>query len=159
MKTIDINIRIQFCQKDELQQEDQELIDCAIKATNNSYARYSNFHVGAALRLEDGRVVIGANQENAAFPSGLCAERSAIFAAQSQWPEQAITTIAIAARNAGGLLREPVTPCGSCRQVMVEMEQRYQQPIRILLYGTRGIYVASSIKDLMPLSFAEESMK
>ena len=159
MKTIDINIRIQFCQKDELQQEDQELIDCAIKATNNSYARYSNFHVGAALRLEDGRVVIGANQENAAFPSGLCAERSAIFAAQSQWPEQAITTIAIAARNASGLLREPVTPCGSCRQVILEMEDRYQRPVRILLYGTDGVYVIGSVKDLMPLCFVDKNMK
>ncbi len=159
MKTIDINIRIQFCQKDELQQEDQELIDCAIKATNNSYARYSNFHVGAALRLEDGRVVIGANQENAAFPSGLCAERSAIFAAQSQWPEQAITTIAIAARNTGGLLREPVTPCGSCRQVILEMEDRYQRPVRILLYGTDGVYVIGSVKDLMPLCFVDKNMK
>ena len=159
MKTIDINIRIQFCQKDELQQEDEELIDCAIKATNNSYARYSNFHVGAALRLEDGRVVIGANQENAAFPSGLCAERSAIFAAQSQWPEQAITTIAIAARNAGGLLREPVTPCGSCRQVILEMEDRYQRPVRILLYGTDGVYVIGSVKDLMPLCFVDKNMK
>ena len=159
MKTININIRIQFCQKDELQQEDQELIDCAIKATNNSYARYSNFHVGAALRLEDGRVVIGANQENAAFPSGLCAERSAIFAAQSQWPEQAIITIAIAARNAGGLLREPVTPCGSCRQVILEMEDRYQRPVRILLYGTDGVYVIGSVKDLMPLCFVDKNMK
>ena len=159
MKTININIRIQFCQKDELQQEDQELIDCAIKATNNSYARYSNFHVGAALRLEDGRVVIGANQENAAFPSGLCAERSAIFAAQSQWPEQAITTIAIAACNAGGLLREPVTPCGSCRQVILEMEDRYQRPVRILLYGTDGVYVIGSVKDLMPLCFVDKNMK
>ena len=159
MKTIDINIRMLFCQMEELQQEDRELIESAIGATNNSYARYSNFHVGAALRLADGRVVIGANQENAAFPSGLCAERSAIFAAQSQWPDQAITTLAIAARNDNGLLHDPVTPCGACRQVILEMEDRYQRPVRILLYGTDGVYVIDSVKDLMPLCFVDKNMK
>ena len=159
MKTIDINIRIQCCQKDELQQEDQELIDCAIKATNNSYARYSNFHVGAALRLEDGRVVIGANQENAAFPSGLCAERTAVFAAQAQHPEQPIKTLAIAARNANGFLKEPISPCGPCRQVILEVEDRYKQPVRILLYGTDGVYVIDSVKDLLPFCFVDANMK
>ena len=159
MKTIDIHIRMQYCQKDELRPDDRELIDCAVKATDNSYARYSNFHVGAALRLVDGGIVIGANQENAAFPSGLCAERSAIFAAQSQSPEQAIVTIAVAARNENGLLREPITPCGSCRQVMLEIEDRYKRPVRILLYGTDGIYVIDTVRDLMPLSFVDEKMK
>lgn len=159
MKTIDINIRMLFCQMDELQQDDQELIGCSIEATKNSYARYSNFHVGAALRLADGSIVIGANQENAAFPSGLCAERSAIFAAQSQRPDQAITTLAIAARNCDGLLKNPITPCGACRQVILEIEDRYKHSVRILLYGTNGIYVISSVKDLMPLSFVDENMK
>ena len=159
MKTIDINIRMLFCQMDELQQDDRELIECSIEATKNSYARYSNFHVGAALRLADGSIVIGANQENAAFPSGLCAERSAIFAAQSQRPDQAITTLAIAARNCDGLLKNPLTPCGACRQVILEIEDRYKHPVRILLYGTNGIYVISSVKDLMPLSFVDENMK
>ena len=101
MKDLDLTIHYQFATMDELPQEEQELITAAIQATRNSYANYSHFHVGAALRLADGSIMIGANQENAAFPSSLCAERSAIFAAQSQKPEQAILTLAIAARNAG----------------------------------------------------------
>lgn len=158
MKTIDLNIRIQFVQLEELAVEEQELIQKAVKATDNSYAKYSNFHVGAALLLENGTTVTGANQENAAFPSGLCAERCAIFAAQSQYPEYAITTLAIAARNANGLVKEPVTPCGGCRQVMLEMEDRYQRPIRILLFGTNGVYVVNSVCDLMPLSFVDANL-
>ena len=102
---------------------------------------------------------IGANQENAAFPSGLCAERSAIFAAQSVYPDQAVTTLAIAAANEYGLMRDPIVPCGACRQVILEIEDRYKQPIRILLYGTAGIYVINSVKDLLPLQFLGESMK
>ncbi len=150
---------MQFCQMDELQAADQELVKAAIGALANSYARYSNFNVGAALRLANGDIVIGANQENAAFPSGLCAERSAIFAAQSQQPDQPITTLAVAARNPEGLMDDPVSPCGGCRQVILEIEDRYKQPVRILLYGTRGIYCINSIKDLMPLSFVDENMR
>ena len=131
----------------------------AREATQNSYAKYSRFYVGAALRLQDGRIVKGANQENAAFPSGLCAERTAIFAAQANDPEQPIVALAIAARNDHGFTREPVTPCGSCRQVMLEIEDRYQSPVKILLYGTRGIYVLKSTKDLMPLCFVDENMR
>ncbi|MBR3445385.1 MAG: cytidine deaminase, partial [Prevotella sp.] len=114
---------------------------------------------GAAIRLSDGSVMIGANQENAAFPSGLCAERTAIFAAQAQYPEKAITMLAVAARNENGLLKEPVTPCGSCRQVMLEVEDRYQQPMKVLLYGTDGVYVIDSAKDMVPLSFISENLK
>ena len=131
----------------------------AREATQNSYAKYSRFYVGAALRLQDGRIVKGANQENAAFPSGLCAERTAIFAAQANDPEQPIIALAIAARNDHGFTQEPVTPCGSCRQVMLEIEDRYQSPVKILLYGTRGIYVLKSTKDLMPLCFVDENMR
>lgn len=159
MEDIRIEINMQFCQMDELSAEDQELVRAAIGATANSYARYSNFNVGAALRLSDGSIVIGANQENAAFPSGLCAERSAIFAAQSQQPEHAITALAIAAKNVNGLMPDPVSPCGACRQVILEMEDRYKRPVRILLYGTRGIYCIDSVKDLMPLSFVDENMR
>lgn len=159
MKAIDIHIQMQFCALSELSDEDRRLVQTAIEATNNSYAPYSQFNVGAALRLADGTEVIGANQENAAFPSGLCAERSAIFAAQSQRPDQPIVALAIAAKNANGLLKEPVTPCGACRQVILEMEDRYQRPVRILLYGTEGVYVINSVKDLMPLSFVDANMK
>lgn len=158
MEDIRIEINMQFCQMDELSVEDQELVRAAIGATANSYARYSNFNVGAALRLADGSITTGANQENAAFPSGLCAERCAIFAAQSHHPEHAITALAIAAKNVNGLMPDPVSPCGACRQVILEMEDRYQQPVRILLYGTRGVYCINSVKDLMPLSFVDENM-
>ena len=159
MKTINLNIAIKHCQLDELSVADRELIEQAMKATDNAYAEYSHFYVGAALRLANGRIVIGANQENAAFPSGLCAERSAIFGAQSYYPELAITTLAIAARNENGFLKSPISPCGACRQVILEMEDRYQQPVRILLYGKNGIFCFHSIKDLLPFSFVDANMK
>lgn len=158
MKNIVIKSEIKFCQYDELDENAQRLIKKAISATSNSYSPYSGFKVGAALRLSDGMEIIGANQENAAFPVTLCAERAAIFNAQSNYPNAAITHIAIAAKNSNGLVTEPVTPCGSCRQVILEMEQRYKSAITIYLYGTKGIYVIGSVKDLLPLSFVEDSM-
>lgn len=158
MKDIKLEIDIKLCQYGELDKEDQELVSVAKDATRNSYSKYSHFSVGAAIRLKDGRIIKGANQENAAFPSGLCAERTAIFAAQANYPEQPITTLAIAARNEHGFTGEPVTPCGQCRQVILEVEDRYKQDVRILLYGTKGIYVIKSIKDLLPLSFVDENM-
>lgn len=159
MKTIDINIKIRFCRFEELAEEDRQLVEMAVEATNNAYAKYSNFRVGAAVRLENGLLMKGANQENAAFPVTLCAERTAIFAAQANYPEQPITAIAIAAKNENGLLSEPITPCGSCRQVMLEIEDRYKRPLRILLYGQNGVYIVDTVKDLMPLSFVDASMK
>ena len=158
MKKLTTAINYLLVQPDELPPAEQTLVQKAIDATNNSYARYSNFHVGAACLLENGNIVIGANQENAAFPSGLCAERTAIFAAQANHPDQPITTLAIAARNANGLLKSPISPCGACRQVVLEIEDRYQRPVRILLYGTEGIYVFKSIKDLLPFSFVDANM-
>lgn len=159
MKKIQINIEMDFAQLEELDELDRELVERAKAATQNSYANYSHFHVGAAVRLADGRIVIGANQENAAFPSSLCAERSAIFAAQSNYPEQAVTTLAIAARNENGFMAKPVSPCGACRQVILEMEDRYQRPVRILLYGTSGTYAIGSVKDLLPLTFVDADMR
>ncbi|MBQ8046364.1 MAG: cytidine deaminase [Prevotella sp.] len=158
MKELKIEVNIKYFQLKELEAEDLELIAEAIKATDHSYAKYSHFHVGAALRLEDDSIVIGANQENAAYPSGLCAERSAIFAAQSVHPELRPKVLAIAARNEKGLTATPVTPCGACRQVILEMEDRYQKPVKILLYGTDGVYVVGSVKDLLPLSFVDANM-
>ena len=159
MKNIQLEINIKHYALEELPADEQDLISTAIKATDNSYAKYSNFRVGAALLLKDGSVVLGANQENAVFPLGLCAERTAIFAAQAQRPDQAILKLAIAARNENGLMALPVTPCGSCRQVILEMEERYDQPIRLLLYGTQGVYVVDTVKDLLPLCFVDESMR
>ncbi len=144
---------------DELPADQRELVDRAMVATDNSNAKYSDFHVGAAIRLADGRVVIGANQENAAFSLCICAERSAIFAAQANYPEQSINAIAIAARNADGFISSPVTPCGSCRQVMVEMEDRYKNNMTVLLCGKDKVYRLKSAKDLLPLGFVDDNMR
>jgi len=159
MEEIHLDIKIEQYAMEELSDSEQELVRSAIKATHNAYANYSRFYVGAALRLANGQIVIGANQENAAFPSGLCAERAAIFAAQSQAPEQAIDAIAVAAHNEEAFLNDPISPCGACRQVMLEMEDRYKQNLRVLLYGTAGIYVFKSVKDLMPFAFVDENMR
>ena len=141
---------------DELPSDEQYLVQKAIESTNNSYAKYSHFHVGAAVQLDNGEVLPGCNQENAAFPAGICAERAAIFAAGAQHPNAAVEKIAIAAREPqGDLTAEPVSPCGTCRQVMIETETRFEKPLRILLYGRNRIFVMDGIKNLMPLSFTE----
>jgi len=156
MKELTIQSSIAVAQLDELSPEEQQLIEMAIKATHNSYVPYSHFHVGAAIRLKNGEVLSGCNQENAAFPAGICAERAAIFAAGAQYPDQPIVMLAIAARNTQGELQEePISPCGTCRQVIIETETRFKQPVRILLYGRKHIYIVDGIKQLMPLSFTE----
>ena len=139
--------------EDELSSIDRQLIDAARQATERSYAPYSHFHVGAALLLENGEIITGCNQENAAFPVTICAERNALFTAGNLYPDVKIEAIAIAARNDQGFLSHPISPCGSCRQVMIETETRHQHPLRIVLYGTEGIYVLEGIATLMPLSF------
>ena len=156
MKEIEVKPCIWEAQMDELTPEERSLIEQAIEGTNRSYSPYSLFHVGAALKLQNGVTYIGCNQESAAFPAGICAERSAIFAAGAQYPDQPVIMLAIAARSREGeFTKEPVSPCGTCRQVLIETETRFQQPIRILLYGQRCVYVLDSIKQLMPLSFTE----
>ena len=156
MKELELKSVIQACQMDELSTEEQHLVNLAIEATHRSYAPYSHFHVGAAVRLENGEEIIGCNQENAAYPSGLCAERTALFSAGAQYPDVPVEMLAIAARGTDGeLLSEPVSPCGSCRQVIVESETRAGHPIRILLYGRKCVYVIDGIRKLMPLMFSE----
>ena len=156
MKEKVLNSTIQVAQMDELSEVERELLEMAIEGTNRSYAPYSNFHVGAAILLENGIKFIGCNQENAAFPAGICAERAAIFAAGAQYPDQPILMLAIAARNEKGeLVDEPVSPCGTCRQVIIETETRFKHPVRILLYGKKCVYVVDGIHQLMPLSFTE----
>ena len=156
MKELELKSVILSCQMDELSAEEQHLVNLAIEATNRSYAPYSNFHVGAAVRLENGEEIIGCNQENAAYPSGLCAERTALFSAGAQYPNVPVEMLAIAARGTDGeLLSDPVSPCGSCRQVIIESETRAGHPIRILLYGRKCVYVIDGIGKLMPLMFSE----
>ena len=159
MKELQFQFNYQLFAPEELSDADRQLVEAAVEATANAYAPYSKFQVGAALRLANGDIVTGANQENAAFPSGICAERSAIFAAQSHQPDQPVSTLAIAAKNANGLLKSPITPCGACRQVILEIEDRYKQPVRILLHGTDGTLAIASVKDLLPLCFVDESMR
>ena len=128
-------------------------------ATVRSYAPYSRFSVGAAALLANGIVITGTNQENAAYPSGLCAERITLFYANSQYPDQPVMTLAIAARTEKDFIDLPIPPCGACRQVILETEKRYKQPIRILLYGKKEIYEVKSICDLLPLSFDASAME
>ena len=156
MEKLEIKSTIMVTQMDELTETERSLIELAIEATERSYAPYSNFHVGAAILLKNGKSFIGCNQENAAFPAGICAERAAIFAAGAQYPDQPIVMLAITARGKDGeLIDEPASPCGTCRQVNIETETRFQQPVRILLYGRKRVYIMDGIKELMPLSFTE----
>ena len=156
MEELELKTVIKVCQPQELSPEEQHLLDLAIEATQRSYAPYSHFHVGAAVRLENGAEIIGCNQENAAYPSGLCAERTALFSAGAQYPDVPVSVLAIAARGTDGkLVEEPVGPCGSCRQVIIESETRAKHTIRILLYGSRCVYVIDGVRSLMPLMFSE----
>ena len=156
MKQIELKSSIREFQLNELTESDRQLIEMAIEGTSRSYAPYSHFHVGAAIELKNGARFIGCNQENAAFPAGLCAERTAIFAAGAEYPDVPVVTLAITARGTDGeLTAEPVSPCGTCRQVIIETETRFKHPVRILLYGRNKIYVVDGIRQLMPLSFTE----
>lgn len=134
------------------------LIEEAKRQTLNAYAIYSNFKVGAAVLLENGKIIGGNNQENSAYPSGICAERTAMFYANSQYPDTAVKAIAIAAYTNGEYLKDPITPCGGCRQVLVETESRYGKDLKVILYGTDKIYVLDSIKRLLPFSFGKERL-
>ncbi|KGN77731.1 cytidine deaminase [Porphyromonadaceae bacterium COT-184 OH4590] len=131
----------------------QRLIEKAKQQTELSYAPYSNFSVGAAVLLEDGTVVCGNNQENIAYPSGLCAERTAMFYTNSQYPDIKPIAMAVAARNGKDFLENPICPCGACRQSLLETELRYKSPIKTILYGTKNIYVINSIADMLPFAF------
>jgi len=159
MNTFKIQTTVKAYSYDELPQEYKQLVDVAKEMTKASYSPYSHFAVGAALMLSDGTVIKGCNQENAAYPSGLCAERTAMFAASANHPGTAMKALAIAAYTNGAFTQEPVSPCGSCRQVMVEYEDRQKEPMTVILYGTDGSYVIRSAKELMPFCFVSESLK
>lgn len=156
MKEIHLDIRILSVSYDELDDRERALINAAKEATARSYSPYSKFAVGAAALLANGVTVTGSNQENAAYPSGTCAERTTLFYANSQYPDQPVLMLAIAARNASGFVSAPITPCGACRQVLLETEKRSGQPVRILLYGEKSIYILPGVKTLLPLSFGAE---
>ena len=159
MKSLNITAIIHEYQFDELSQADQELVQKAMDITSHSYAPYSKFSVGAAALLDNGVIITGTNQENAAYPSGICAERTTLFYANSQYPDQLVKTLAVAARTENDFIDMPIPPCGACRQVMLETEKRYKQPMRVLLYGKKAIYEIRSVGDLLPLSFDASAME
>lgn len=158
MEAKNLNTTIYVANMDELDNDDRVLVKSAIEATNRSYAPYSNFNVGAAVRLDNGIILPGCNQENAAFGVTLCAERTALFSAGAQYPDAKVEAIAIAAKNADGLLEVPIPPCGTCRQAMVETEKRSGKRLRILLYGTKHVYIIDGIGCLLPLTFSDEQL-
>jgi Cytidine deaminase len=154
-----ITAKIVFCALDELPESEKMLIQMAKQASSKAYAPYSHFQVGAALLLENGEMFAGNNQENAAFSAGLCAERVALFYANACYPEVPVHSIAIAAQNLLGFSEAPVSPCGTCRQALLEVENRHKSKIRILLYGTDEIAILDSVRDLLPLSFDGSTME
>ena len=137
----------------EMEPQDRELVEAALEARGGSYSPYSKFRVGAALRLADGTIVKGANQENAAYPSGLCAERTAMFAAGAIHPGVAFDTLALVGGNGDEVCEMPASPCGACRQVMAEYQRLYDRPLRTILIGTHAIYKFDKVEDLLPLIF------
>lgn len=138
----------------ELNPMDADLLLRAKEAAKGAYAPYSNFKVGAAVLLANEVIVIGNNQENAAFPVTMCGERNAIFSAAAQYPNTPIVAVAITIISRNGAIDRPVPPCGSCRQVIYENEVRHQTNIRIILQGDVGdIYVIQTVKDILPLLF------
>ena len=143
----------EYDRPEDLPPHQAELAKSAMEAAGNAYAPYSSFYVGAAVLLENGKVFTGNNQENAVYPSGLCAERVALFYASSQYPDVPIKAIAIAAMKEFRLQEEPVPPCGSCRQVLYETEVRGGKPLEVILYGSKKIQVISQAADLLPLPF------
>ena len=143
---------------DELPEESRKLVDAALEATQRSYAPYSHFYVGAALKLDNGVIVTGNNQENVAFPSGLCAERTALFYANAQYPEVPVKALAIVARDSSGKVTQaPISPCGACRQVMLETENRFGKPMQILLASAEEVIVVERASALLPLAFSDIS--
>lgn len=158
MKVKDIIAKIQVYSFEECDPDKKKLIEAAKNATKSSYAPYSKFHVGAAILLENGEIITGSNQENAAYPTTLCAERTAIFYANAQNPDIPVKTVAVAAFTNGDFTEEACSPCGSCRQVISEVENRFDKPISIIMYGKKHIYEVSTIQSLLPLSFGKENL-
>ena len=150
----------EYSSLDDLDTIDQDLCKEAIKAMATSHSPYSEFRVGAAVKLESGKIVYGSNQENVAYPSGLCAERIALFTIGSAYPDEKIISIAITAHTNNFQITEPVTSCGACLQVMAEYEKKQSFPIEVLFYCQNGsIIKTKGIKSLLPFAFAETRLK
>ena len=152
----DIAIRFEELAYDDLAADERALADMAMEATERSYAPYSRFRVGAAIALDNGVMVPGSNQENVAFPSGTCAERSACFYAHARYPEAKFLKIAVAARGTDGeFTAEPTAPCGACRQALLEYEVLAGHDVPVLLVGRDKIYRLPSVRSTLPFAFSE----
>ncbi|MBP5676328.1 MAG: cytidine deaminase [Bacteroidales bacterium] len=152
----EITLKLNYTEYDsieEMSQEDQQLVKAALESQAGSYSPYSNFQVGAALRLANGVIVKGANQENAAYPSGLCAERTAMFWASANYPDVPFDTLAIAGSDHGELCESPASPCGACRQVMAEYQKKYGRPLKTIWVGSKRIRKFESVDDILPFIF------
>ena len=160
MESININISVEkHSHENELSEQDRLLLEAARISTERAYAPYSKFKVGAAVLLANGDVIQGNNQENAAYPSGLCAERVALFYASSLFPNMEIESMAITAHSEDVAIDYPVAPCGSCRQVMTEYESKQKKDIRVILQGEKGdIYIIKCVRDLLPFAFTQEDL-
>lgn len=157
---LQINSEIEvYASETDLPDMDFKLVQQAKHAVNHAYAPYSNFYVGAAVLLENGEIVTGNNQENAAYPSGLCAERVALFYASAEYNTSPIKTLAITCKSPGRIIEKPVSPCGSCRQAIAEYEEKYNQPIRIIMSGENGkVYACQGVEQLLPLMFNRKQL-
>lgn len=159
MKTTEIKIVVhEYENIGELPENGRILLNEARRITSLAYAPYSGFYVGAAVLLGNGMIVTGNNQENSAYPSGLCAERVALFYANANYPDSEVKAIAISAAKNGILVHEPVKPCGACRQALAEAEVRFETPIRIILDGQDSIMVLNGVESLLPLSFSKKAL-
>ncbi len=156
MKNLEITTMITEKAFSELSDSERRLVDIAREATYRAYAPYSDFKVGAAIELSNGEIVSGNNQENAAFPSGLCAERTAAFYAHATYPDAGFKSIAIAARGVNNeFISDPISPCGACRQVLLEYEKIGGCGVKVYLAGRDKVYILPSVKSLLPLAFSE----
>lgn len=159
MREINLSTKIAVYPLAECSEIEKKLIATAKEATEKAYAPYSKFRVGAAVLLENGQILAGNNQENAAYPSGLCAERTTIFFANASFPDQKIEAIAVAAWHNGQFTDDVITPCGGCRQVLLETEKRFNSPLKIMMCGNDEVYIVKSANDLLPLCFGDEILK
>jgi len=156
---LQITICLDVLEPEELNTQERQAMDLAQEAANDAYAPYSNFLVGAALLLENGILFKGSNQENAAYPSGLCAERTALFGLSANYPNQKINLLAVTARRRHNITFLPAMPCGACRQVMAEYEYKQQAPIQVLLQAPDGkFYRFKSVADLLPFQFTKDHL-
>lgn len=159
MKDFVITTKIQVYKIEESNEETKNLIEKAKEVTKNSYSPYSKYAVGAAVLLDNGEIISGSNQENAAYPSGLCAERTALFYSNSSRPNNTVKAIAIIAYYQGDFVKNICTPCGSCRQVIAEIESKQKSQIKIIMCSKEEVYEAESIKHLLPLSFDSSALE